>query len=233
MRIAVVEDDKATREKTVEYIRRFRQENSLEISVEEFADGRELIGGYTRRYDLIFLDIEMRELNGMAAAEKIRKVDEQVLLVFLTNMSGYAIRGYAVRAADYILKPLTYELFSVRMKEWTGRIARRKKNSVLIARGEETICLSTDQIYYLEIISHRLIYHTDHGNIEVWGKLKDAEEELAGKGFSMCNKCYLVNLQYVQKVTKNEVQVGQDSLIISRPRKKEFMQALARYIGEN
>ena len=115
MRIAVVEDDKATREKTVEYIRRFQRENSLEISIEEFADGKELIEGYTRRYDLIFLDIEMRELNGMTAAEKIRRVDENVLLVFLTNMSGYAIRGYAVQAADYILKPLTFELFSVKM----------------------------------------------------------------------------------------------------------------------
>ena len=231
MHVAVVEDDASTRAKTVEYFRRFQEENHLEISVEDFSDGKELMRAYTPRFDLIFLDIEMKEMNGMTAAHKIREKDERVLLVFLTHMSGYAIRGYSVQASDYILKPLSYELFSCKMKEWLRRIEYTQKQNVLVVSGEETIKLSTDQIYYLEVVSHRLIYHTDQGNIEVWGKLKTAEEELAGKGFAMCNKCYLVNLKHVQRVAKNTVQVGADSLIISRPRKKQFMKAMTDYIG--
>lgn len=233
MRIAVVEDEQATRAKTVEYIRRFQKEHSLDITVDEYADGKELIRASNQRYDLIFLDIEMKEMNGLTAAEKIRKTDEYVLLVFLTHMSGYAIRGYAVQASDYILKPLTYDLFAFKMKEWVKKINRKKKQSILISSGEDTFRLSTDQVYYLEIINHRLIYHTDQGNIEVWGKLKTAEEELAGKGFAKCNKCYLINLQHVQQITGNMVRVGPDDLIISRPRKKDFLQALADYIGGN
>ena len=231
MRIAVVEDEQITRAKTVEYFRRFQAENNLEIFIEEFSDGSELIAGYSPRFDLIFLDIEMKKMNGLTAAGKIREKDEHVLLVFLTHMSGYAIRGYAVQASDYILKPLSYELFSCKMKEWLRRINRDRTQSVLIANGEEMLKLSTDQIYYLEIIGHRLVYHTDQGDIEVWGKLKSAEEELTGKGFAMCNKCYLVNLHHVQRISKNQVQIGPDSLIISRPRKKAFLQAVTNYIG--
>ena len=169
MHVAVVEDDASTRAKTVEYFRRFQEENHLEISVEDFSDGKELMRAYTPRFDLIFLDIEMKEMNGMTAAHKIREKDERVLLVFLTHMSGYAIRGYAVQESDYILKPLSYELFSCKMKEWLRRIEYTQKQNVLVVSGEETIKLSTDQIYYLEVVSHRLIYHTDQGNIEVWG----------------------------------------------------------------
>jgi DNA-binding LytR/AlgR family response regulator len=231
MRVAVVEDDQLTRAKTVEYFRRFQVEYNTVIEIEEFSDGRELISGYSPRFDLIILDIEMKDLNGMKTAEKIRETDMRVLIVFLTHMSGYAIRGYAVQASDYILKPLSYELFAGKMKEWIRRIEHSREKSTLIVSGEETIKLSTDHIYYLEVIGHRLIYHTDQGEIEVWGKLKTAEEELAGKGFAMCNKCYLVNLKHVQKITKNQVLVGPDSLIISRPRKKDFLQALTDYIG--
>ncbi len=231
MRVAIVEDDRATRVKTAELFRRFQQENKIAIEIEEFSDGRELMDGYSPRFDLIFLDIEMKDMNGMKAARKIRETDEKVLLVFLTHMSMYAIHGYAVQASDYILKPLPYELFAGKMKEWVRRIERSRESSTVIGSGEEKIKISTDHIYYVEIVSNRLIYHTDQGNMEVWGKLKTVDEELSGKGFSMCNKCYLVNLRHVQKISGNTVQVGPDSLIISRPRKKDFMQALAGYIG--
>ena len=231
MRVAIVEDDGETRAVTAEYFRRFQRENGTVIDVEEYADGRELIDRYSPRFDLIFLDIEMRTLNGMHTAEKIRETDERVMLVFLTHMSGYAIRGYAVQASDYILKPLSYDLFAVKMQEWIRRIERSRGKNIMIAAGEETIQLSTDRIYYLEVMGHRLIYHTDQGKIEVWGKLKDAAEALAGKGFALCNQCYLVNLLHVQRISGNLVQVGPDSLAISRPRRKDFLQAVTDYIG--
>lgn len=231
MRVAIVEDDGETRAVTAEYFHRFQRENGTVIDVEEYADGRELIDRYSPRFDLIFLDIEMRTLNGMHTAEKIRETDERVMLVFLTHMSGYAIRGYAVQASDYILKPLSYDLFAVKMQEWIRRIERSRGKNIMIAAGEETIQMSTDRIYYLEVMGHRLIYHTDQGKVEVWGKLKDAAEALAGKGFALCNQCYLVNLLHVQRISGNLVQVGPDSLAISRPRRKDFLQAVTDYIG--
>ena len=153
--------------------------------------------GYSPRFDLIFLDIEMKDMNGMKAARKIRETDEKVLLVFLTHMSMYAIHGYAVQASDYILKPLPYELFAGKMKEWVRRIERSRESSTVIGSGEEKIKMATDHIYYIEIIGHRLIYHTDQGNIEAWEKLRTVDEELSGKGFSrMLNyECVIYGLK--------------------------------------
>ena len=173
----------------------------------------------------------MGEMNGITVAKKIREKDQQTLLVFLTHISSYAIQGYAVQASDYILKPLSYELFSSKMKEWVRRAEKNRIGSILIASGGENRKVPVDEIYYLETAGHRLIYHTENGSIEVWGRLRDAQETLAGRGFALCNKCYLVNLRHVERINGNTVTVGPEELLISRPRKQEFLQAVSDYIG--
>lgn len=117
------------------------------------------------------------------------------------------------------------------MREWCRRIESSRSQYVFVTAGEEQIRLSTDSIYYLEVAGHRLSYHTERGVIEVWDSLRAAEKALEGKGFAKCNQCYLVNLRHVQRLGKVSVQVGPDELAISRPRRKEFLQAVANYIG--
>lgn len=231
MKIAIAEDNPAERRWTLSLFRRFQEESGVQLEVTAYADGEDLIRDYGSGFDLIFLDIEMQRMDGLTAAEKIREKDASVLLVFLTNMSGYAIRGYAVQASDYILKPISYELFAGKMREWIRRIEISRSQYVFVTDGEEQIRLSTDSIYYLEVAGHRLSYHTDRGVIEVWESLSAAEKALEGKGFAKCNQCYLVNLRHVQRINKTSVQVGPDELAISRPRRKAFLQAVANYIG--
>ena len=77
-----------------------------------FTDGDEIAGGYKSVYDIILMDVQMRFMDGMSAAEEIRKVDPEVVIIFITNMSQYAIRGYAVDALDYVLKPVSYFAWS-------------------------------------------------------------------------------------------------------------------------
>ena len=231
MNIAIVEDDAVTREETAEYCRRFQAETNAKLLIREFSDGRELVDNYDSSFDLIFLDIEMNYLNGLEAAEIIRKKDKNVMIVFLTNMGGYAIRGYSVQATDYILKPLSYPVFRCKMKEWIKRVEQYQGETVVIANGEELYRISTDHLYYVEVNSHRLIYHTDQGELSFWGSLKSAEQLLQGKGFAKCNSCYLVNLRYVQSISGNQVVVGSTPLQISRPRKKAFLEAVTQFIG--
>lgn len=231
MKIAVVEDDLVTRKQTIEYFRRFQEESGMVMDVAEFSDGKDLVQDYRPCYDLIFLDIEMKEMDGMKTAEIIRKRDENVMLVFLTNMSGYAIRGYEVHASDYILKPLSYPLFEMKMKEFIRHLERNQAKSVVIQAGDEVHKVAVNDILYVEVSDHRVIYHTFRKKIELWGSLRSAEKLLDGMGFAKCNTCYLVNLRHVNGVIKNEVQVGDIILQISRPKKKEFLQAVADYVG--
>ena len=108
IRVALVDDNGFDREKLKEYLERYEKEHHLQFKVTEFTDGEDIVTDYTAEYDLILLDIEMQFLNGMKAAQKIREMDADVPLVFITNMPQYAIDGYKVRALDYVLKPVSY-----------------------------------------------------------------------------------------------------------------------------
>lgn len=108
LKIAVVEDQTEVRESLCQFIRQYAGEQGLQAEVEPFADGAVIAEGYQPGYDIIFLDVEMPRLGGFGAAERIRAVDPDVVLVFVTNMAQYAIKGYEVDALDYVLKPVSY-----------------------------------------------------------------------------------------------------------------------------
>ena len=107
-RIAIVEDQEETRENLNRFVRQYAQEQGLQVEISLITDGAEIAEHYTPGFDIIFMDVEMPRLDGFGAAEAIRAVDADVVLVFVTNMAQYAIRGYEVDALDYVLKPVNY-----------------------------------------------------------------------------------------------------------------------------
>ena len=115
-RIAIVEDEAAVREQLAGYVQRYTRQYGTPFEVTEFADGMEILENYRPQFDIIFLDVEMKHLDGMETARRIRERDGGVLIVFITNMAQYAIRGYAVGALDYVLKPVPYFAFSQQLQ---------------------------------------------------------------------------------------------------------------------
>ena len=113
--IAVVEDSAQDRAVLDSYLEKYQQEKNCHFQITHFSDGDEIALGYKGGYDLILMDIEMTFMDGMSAAEEIRRADPEVLIIFITNSPQYAIKGYAVQALDYILKPLSYYAFCQRM----------------------------------------------------------------------------------------------------------------------
>ena len=112
IRVAIVEDDAEVQGVLQEYVRRYTRQYGTEFEVSVFADGVDILEDYRAVYDIIFLDVEMKHLDGMTTAERIRQMDTEVILIFITNMAQYAIRGYSVGALDYVLKPVPYFAFS-------------------------------------------------------------------------------------------------------------------------
>ena len=111
LRVAVAEDNPKDRERLLSFLKKYGEEKDVQIEVAEYTDGSELLDQYRPCYDVIFLDVEMPQMDGMKAAEKIRETDEEVILIFITNMAKYAIRGYEVQALDFVLKPVKYDAF--------------------------------------------------------------------------------------------------------------------------
>ena len=230
--IAVVADQPDMRQQLCCMIDQYSRENNCMLEVTAFSDGAQIITNYCKGFDIIFLDIEMPELGGMDAAERIRTVDPDVVLVFVTNMAQYAIKGYEVDALDYVLKPVSYGAFCTKLSRAIQRVQRRKGGQVALQlSGGGMQLLDTGDILYLETRNRMLYYHTATQEYAVRGSLAGAEKQLAAYHFARCNQCYLVNLQYVRGVENDFVQVGDARLEISRRQKAAFMTAVASYLG--
>lgn len=173
----------------------------------------------------------MPRLDGMTAAERIRSFDPGVILIFITNMAQYAIKGYEVDALDFVLKPVGYFPFSLKLKKAVSALRARAQKDLLLPLDGGVKRVSSGEIYYIEVQGHRIIVHAESGDYVIPGALRDMEEQLEGQHFVRCNKCYLVNLRHVTDVRQNTVVAGGHELQISRPRKKEFLQALTDYFG--
>lgn len=232
VRIAMVEDDALYRKQLLEYIRTYEQKSGESFRVDIYTDGIEIVEGYKSSYDIILMDIEMRYMDGMTAAEKIRKMDAEVVIIFITNMSQYVMKGYTVDAMDYVLKPITYYAFSQRIERALQRMKRRNKRYIAISHQGGMIKQDISQITYIEVQDHDLVYHTVNGNYTAKGSLAEAEQILGSKNFFRCNKGYLINLEYVKSIQNYDVQVGDTWLQVSRPKKKALMDALNDYINE-
>ena len=210
--IAVVEDNDAMRAQLCGFIAQYAQESGHQLDVTAFSDGAQLVEPYRPGFDIIFLDIEMPTLGGMPTAERIRRQDPDVVLVFVTNMAQYAIRGYEVDALDFVLKPVSYYQFSTKLERALQRIRRRRGGQVALQVSGGVQLLDTDDILYLETRDRLLHYHTATDTWSVRGSLLKAEKDLAAYHFARCNQCYLVNLRHVRGVQDDLVQVGEERL---------------------
>lgn len=231
LRIAIAEDEAACAQQLQRYLDTFGQEYHQELEVTVYPHGQALVDAYRGQYDLLLLDVEMPWLDGMATAQRIRRRDPEVVIVFITNMAQYAIRGYEVDALDYILKPVSYFSFSQRLNRAIGRIHSHSKHYLIIPIKGGGKKLDVESIYYVESQGHSLIYHTASGDYTAGGTMKEIEEKLAPFHFFRCNKGYLLSLQYVDSIQDGCAVVNGERLLISRARKNEFMEALANYMG--
>lgn len=231
IRVAIVEDEAEIREQLMGYVQRYTQQYGTAFEVKTFADGLEILEDYRPAYDLILLDIEMKHLDGMETARRIRELDPDVMLVFITNMAQYAIKGYAVGALDYVLKPVPYFAFSQQLQKVEAQLRRRTRHYLAVPVEGGLRRLDTSRIYYIESEGHRVHFYTEEGDFAAPGALKALEEKLADRPFARCNSGYLVNLAQVQAVQQNTVEVGPYELQVSRPKRKSFLAALTDYIG--
>lgn len=232
IQIAIVEDDKHQAESLQKYITRYEKESGQRFQVSEFQDGEDILENYSGKYDIILMDIEMQFKDGMTTAEEIRKSDTEVVIIFITNMPQYAMKGYAVEALDYVLKPINYFAFSQRIDRALERMVNRKKRYLNIINKGALRKIEISSLYYIEVRDHNLCFHTKTGIFSRRGTMKEMEEKLAEEPFFRCNKCYLINLEHVNGFEGSNVLLGEEVVQVSRARKKEMMDALNNYLNE-
>ena len=231
IRVLIAEDDPQCFQQMERFIRDYSSETSLAFRITHYDNGEDLVERYRPEFDLLLLDVDMPFVDGMTAAGHIRKVDPEVVIVFVTNLAQYAIQGYSVNALDYILKPLNYFSFSQRLARCLRYVRKRKDAYITVAVKGGALKLEVGDIYYIERLGHQLMFHTRDGIHASSSTLQQMEEALGDKGFVRCNKGYLVNLAHVSGVRDGCAVVRGDKLLISRGRRAPFLDALADYVG--
>lgn len=233
MRVAIVEDDRLCAERIQNYLQTYAEESGQKFEITLYSDGDEIVENYRAEYEMILMDIEMEYMDGMTTARKIREQDQEVVIIFITNMAQYAIQGYEVDASDYILKPVSYFAFTQRLGRAISRMKKREKKYLVINAKNQVTRMDVSDIFWIESRGHRLTYHTRDGLYEsTVNTMKEVEEKLADSHFFRCNKCYLVNLEHVKGIRDGCAVVHDSQILISRAKKGEFQRVLAEYLGE-
>lgn len=228
-KIAIVEDEHESAESLMKCLDEYAAQNGVQFSVTHFKSGLDFLDEYSFDFDVVFMDIDMPKMNGLKTAQELRKIDQSVLLVFITFLAKYAIKGYEVDAVDYIIKPLNYDAFRLKLDRVLSRCKKYESHEIILSTSDGNIRVKISDLDYVEVNDHQILYHTANGVFRAYGSMKPLLKQFPSEQFYLCNRCYLVNLRNVSRIEGSSVIVGGDKLLISRPRRKGFIDALHRY----
>lgn len=232
-KIAIVEDEADAADALAAFINRYGTEKNEEFAIVRFSSAMDF--EVTRqRFDLVFMDIQMPGINGMEAAHLMRTYDSETPIIFVTNLAQYAVKGYEVDALDFIVKPVTYFNFRMRMERAMRRIARNGERSVVINTRDGIRVANLSDIEYVEVNKHDLSYHlaSEDEPLVVYGSLRAFEEEVAGGPFVRISNNCLVNMNRIRSVHGGSLRThGGQELFFSRSRKREAVATITSFLG--
>ncbi len=232
-RVSIVEDNENAGNTLIKYLKEYELQRDMIFKVSLFKDALDFLQSFRNNYDLIFMDIELPDINGMEVVRKIRAQDSKVIVIFVTNMAQYAIRGYEVDAMDFIVKPVSYSAFAIKLDRAVQRLKSIAHKVIWINERTDKRRLRVEDIKYVEVAHHNVIYHTTEGNYTTYDQLNNVQNVLEPYKFALCNRYLLVNLRFVTAIEEFSVTVAGEKLQISRNKKKSFLISLNEYLGGN
>ena len=228
MRIAVCDDEERFRLDIKKHIDKIY--NSLDVVVDCFSGGKELIASFEARpYDLVFLDIDMPEMDGITLAKKLRDMNDKIYIVFLTGHVEYALEGYEVNALRYLTKPIQDDKLKEVLRFVSDKLT--SKRQILIKVDGEEHLLDVSDILYFEAQNQYIMVYTVNAEYLVRYNLGDYENELKSDGFFRTHRGYMISLGKVKKLGKNEVIMEGNAVVpVSRSMMPKLKDALYAYV---
>lgn len=221
IKIAICEDEKEQQELLKTYIDQIFEGLSVKYKLKIFNSGEELLENYSKDTDVLLLDIQMVQINGIDTARKIRTLDDKVEIIFITSLIEYALEGYEVRAYRYLIKPVKYENLKENIINCIKEVDIKNKYIIVKEQGNQ-IKLDINEITYIEVQKETITIHTLNEVYKTNGTMNNIEKEIDCSRFFRCHKSFLVNLEHVKSI-KQYVAILENSeeVPISRYRFKE------------
>lgn len=230
IRIAVCDDELVQTEYLSALVSKWAARDSIGVSVQAFPSAEAFLFAYAddKSFDILLLDIQMKDMNGVELAKEIRKANETLQIVFITAFPDFVAHGYDVSALHYLMKPVSEsKLFEVLTKAARG--LQKAARTILLPISGGNVRIPADEIVYAEAFPHHVTLHTTEKRQDFPIRFGDMEK-LLGEGFIRCHRSYIVNVKHVRRVTRKALLLH-DSLEIplSRSRYDEVNQAFIRF----
>ena len=233
IKFALCDDEPLMAQELTGHLTDYMKENRITAySVSSFPDGRALLDA-TERFDVIFLDIQMEQPDGMETARLLRRRGDHSLLVFVTVLKELVFDAFQVEAYDYLLKPLDSARFHQTMDRVLRSLEQRTAEDIVIQRGTGCEVVLLSDIVYCEVLGRKIYLHKHDGTVsDYYDKLEDLERRVDGRFFK-CHRSFLVNLDYVRGCQDGQVLLSQGERVpVSRLRERELTRALLLHMKE-
>lgn len=232
MQIGICDDQKEIREMIMEKVKRCYPTEDMTA----YRSGRELLDAH-HLPDILFLDIQMPEPDGMETARELRKRDGQMIIIFVTVTEDYVFQAFDVGAFHYLVKPLEDEKLGEVLEKAVSQYkeralesmgARRERPSLMITSKGEHITVPFEDIVYAEVFNRKIILHTMDADIEYYGKMKELEKR-AGEDFYRSHRAYLVNFNFVRRYNAAVIYLKKGQALVAKQNYQDFVKCYLRF----
>ena len=229
MRLAICDDDAADAAEIHSYLKEHFARNGYIGDVVSFNSGEALLSAFSPgAFDVIFLDVYMSGITGVEAARKIRAADPDCAIVFITANPGHMPEGFALRAASYVVKPITREQMDTALLQ-CRKIFLKNARYIEAKTGGQTVRIPLPKVFYVEILNKAASIFTADGIVKTYTPIEEIERQLGGRPFLRCHRSYIVNMSHVEDVLDNDFLMRGGAKV---PIRKNGMKEIRRIIND-
>ena len=234
LKIAICDDEKYYRDRIENLLKAYLQEHNLNAELVLFQSGESFISQQENlvKYDIVFLDINMNEMDGIETAMRIRRFYSSTYIIFVTAFIDYALEGYKVNAVRYIMK----NTLEISVRESMDAVLEKMRHLQVgfdFLQGRQNIYI--DNLLYVESKKHKAVFYYMDVSItqyEIYDKLDHIEQQLAAYGFLRIHKSFLVNMKHIRKISNYAVLMDWgETLPVPRLRFQAVREAFVAYKG--
>ena len=233
MKIAVCDDSSQYRQIIINNLKEITLMPNF--SCTEFSSSEDLLYSYNNgeKFDIIFLDVEMGEIDGVEAGIRIREYDSKAIIIFISNHPQYAIPAYDCEAFYFIVKPIVPTKFKKVINKAMEKYKLLHQYYIIKNKGQVKKIVIND-IYYIEIYRKHLIFHTGTGKYETIGKISEALTNLSAYGFCQIHQGYLVNMSKIKDFDDFDIILdNNEKVMISVRKRAEVLKTYAKFLERN